>query len=279
MRKISQSTAVVTGAASGIGRALAIHLAERGCKLALSDINMTQLKETQALIEAHKAEAHLQQLDVSDSQAVFDYAQAVQQEFGQVNIVINNAGVGLNSGTFEQTSLEEFEWLMSINFSGVLYGTKAFLPILKQADWGHIVNISSLFGIIGVGGQAAYNASKFGVRGMTEALRQELDLSCPNVSCTSVHPGGVKTNIVRNSRAGVNQDKNHADFLMGSAEEFERLAGTTADSAAKQIIKAIEQDKRRLIIGKDAKLMDWVQRKFPNNYPKVFRFLIKLARR
>ena len=279
MRKISQSTAVVTGAASGIGRALAIHLAERGCKLALSDINMTQLKETQALIEAHKAEDHLQQLDVSASQAVFDYAQAVQQEFGQVNIVINNAGVGLNSGTFEQTSLEEFEWLMSINFSGVLYGTKAFLPILKQADWGHIVNISSLFGIIGVGGQAAYNASKFGVRGMTEALRQELDLSCPNVSCTSVHPGGVKTNIVRNSRAGVNQDKNHADFLMGSAEEFERLAGTTADSAAKQIIKAIEQDKRRLIIGKDAKLMDWVQRKFPNNYPKVFRFLIKLARR
>ena len=189
MNKFKNATAVITGAGSGIGRALAISLASRGCHLALSDVDIKTLEETRNLISHYAVKVSLSQLDVADKEAVFNYAQNVQTEFGSINLVINNAGVALSSGTFENTSLEEFEWLMSINFSGVLYGTKAFLPLLKQADWGHIVNISSLFGIIGVGGQSAYNASKFAVRGMTESLRQELDKTSPTVSCTSVHPG------------------------------------------------------------------------------------------
>ena len=279
MKELNNATAVVTGAGSGIGRALAINLAQQGCNLALSDINLDQLEETQRLVESYDSKVSIKRLDVADMQSVFNYADSVQEEFGKVNLVINNAGVGLNSGTFDQTTIEEFEWLMSINFSGVLYGTKAFLPYLQKSDWGHIVNISSLFGIIGVGGQTAYNASKFAVRGMTEALRQELDITCPNVSCTSVHPGGVKTNIVRNSRTGETPAEEHGDFFMGTAEEFERLAGTTADSAAKQILSAVKKDKRRLLIGKDAKLMDWVQRRFPTRYPAVFNFIVKLIRR
>ena len=279
MKKFKNSTAVVTGAGSGIGRALAINLAHSGANLALSDINSTELSKTIELISNTGVKIHSQPLDVSDRQAFFDYAELIKAEFEEVNLVINNAGVGLNSGSFEQTTIEEFEWLMSINFSGVLYGTKAFLPILKQAQWGHIVNISSLFGIIGVIGQSAYNASKFGVRGMTESLRQELDASCPSVSCTSVHPGGIKTNIARNARTGINLGDGRDNLVLASAEEFDRLASTTAEEAAKQILQAVLANKRRLLIGKDAKLMDWIQRHFPNNYQRVFNFLANFLTR
>ena len=258
---------------------MAINLAHSGANLALSDINSTELSNTIELISNTGVKIHSHPLDVSDRQAFFDYAELIKAEFEEVNLVINNAGVGLNSGSFEQTTIEEFEWLMSINFSGVLYGTKAFLPILKQGQWGHIVNISSLFGIIGVIGQSAYNASKFGVRGMTESLRQELDASYPSVSCTSVHPGGIKTNIARNARTGINLGDGRDNLVLASAEEFDRLASTTADEAAKQILQAVLANKRRLLIGKDAKLMDWIQRHFPNNYQRVFNFLANFLTR
>ena len=279
MNKFYNSTAVVTGAGSGIGRALAMNLANRGANLALSDINPTELSNTVELIGNSEIKIHSSSLDVSDRQAFFDYAESINHEFDEVNVVINNAGVGLNSGSFEQTTIEEFEWLMSINFSGVLYGTKAFLPILKEAQWGHIVNISSLFGIIGVVGQSAYNASKFGVRGMTESLRQELDISCPSVSCTSVHPGGIKTNIARNARTGINLEDGENDLVLASAEEFDRLAATTADEVAEQILHAILANKRRLLIGRDAKHMSWVQRHFPNNYQRLFNLLANFLTR
>jgi len=279
MNKFNQACAVITGAGSGIGRHLAVELAKLGANLALSDINTDALAETASLIGTGTNKVHTQSLDVSDKAAVFAYADTVQNEFGKVNLVINNAGVALTTGTFDHTTLEEFEWLMSINFSGVLYGTKAFLPYLKQAQWGHIVNISSLFGIIGVPGQSAYNASKFAVRGMTEALRQELDETCPTVSCTSVHPGGVKTNIMLNSRNS-EQPINDQEFdFVSDAEEFERIAKTTAQSAALQIIRAVEKDRRRLLIGADAKLLDWIQRHFPNHYQRVFRILADFMRR
>ncbi len=287
MNKFKNCTAVVTGAASGIGRALALELAKQGANLALSDVNDKGLAQTAALIKESKSdEAQYSEtkvvthkLDVSDQQAFASYADLINDEFGQINLVINNAGVGLNTGTFEQTTLEEFEWLMSINFSGVLYGSKSFLPHLMRADWGHIVNISSLFGIISVGGQSAYNASKFAVRGLTEALRQELDLTSPTVSCTCVHPGGIKTNIVMNSRASETPLDAHGNFFLGSPEEFEQMASTDAESAAQQILTAVKKDKRRLLIGRDAKLLDWVQRHFPNRYPTIFFYLLDFLKR
>lgn len=273
MREFTSATAVITGAGSGIGRHLALQLADRGTNLAISDVDQVGLDETVSLIRNDKITVHSQILDVADRQAIFDYAQALTTQFDEINILINNAGVALNTGTLEQTSLDEFEWLMKINFYGVLYGTKAFLPILKQASWGHIVNVSSLFGLIGVPGQSAYNASKFAVRGMTEALRQELDMSNSTVSCTSIHPGGVKTSIARNSRTSKEPQTDGNELFIGNPDEFDKIAKTTPESAAQQIIEGIERNKRRVLVGTDAKLIDWIQRHFPNNYQKIFGFL------
>lgn len=270
MNKLNNAVAVVTGAGSGIGRQLALKLAQAGASIAISDVNLSGLAETEKLVlEQQKnsaAKIVATELDVSKRDAVFAYAQQIKEEFGSVNLVINNAGVALASGTLSETSVDDFEWLMSINFSGVLYGTKAFLPIMQEAQWGHIVNISSLFGLIGVAEQSAYNASKFAVRGMTEALRQELEQENSHISCTSIHPGGIKTSIARNSR--VSKELRPDEIQL--KEDFEELAMTTAESAAEQILHAALSNKRRLVLGKDAKFLDWIQRHFPNHYQKVF---------
>lgn len=277
MNKLKNSVAVVTGAGSGIGRQLAIKLAQSGASLALSDINQGGLDETAQMLNGFKQKIITHTLDVSNRKSVFDYAELVQKEYGAVNLVINNAGVGLSSGTFSETSIDDFEWLMSINFSGVLYGSKAFLPVLEQAEWGHIVNISSLFGLIGVAEQSAYNASKFAVRGLTESLRQELENSNSHISCTSVHPGGIKTPIAMNARVTKELDEN----IQKLKRDFESNAMTSAESAAEQIINAAINNKRRLVIGKDAKLLDWTQRLFPNHYQRVFKWFMdrELAKR
>jgi len=277
MNKLKNSVAVVTGAGSGIGRQLAIQLAQSGASLALSDVNQEGLDETAQLLKQFEQKILTHNLDVADRQRVFDYAEQIQKEFDTVNLVINNAGVGLSSGTFSETSIEDFEWLMGINFSGVLYGSKAFLPALERAQWGHIVNISSLFGLIGVPEQSAYNASKFAVRGLTESLRQELENADSHVSCTSVHPGGIKTKIAANARVSKELDENMTKFK----NEFESAAMTTAESAAEQIINAVVNNKRRLVIGKDAKMLDWTQRLFPNHYQRVFKWFMdrELAKR
>ena len=207
-------------------------------------------------------------LDVADRDAFYAYADKVQAHYGQVNLIINNAGVALGS-TVENTNYEDFEWLMGINFWGVVYGTKAFLPMIKQAGEGHIVNISSIFGLIGVPTQSAYNAAKFAVRGFTESLRMELELEGVNISCTSVHPGGIKTNIAKNARMGSDVEKVTGMDAEKSRQEFEKLFRTTPEEAASTIIKGIRGNKRRVLIGADAVAIDSMQRLLPTTYQRL----------
>ena len=199
MQQFNGRVAAITGAGSGIGRALAQNLARRGTHLALSDIDEVGLAETVALCEGAGVKVTSQRVDVADRAAVFAWADQVVADHGKVNLVFNNAGVALGA-TIESMSYEDFEWLMDINFWGVVHGTKAFLPHLIEAGEGHIVNLSSVFGLLSIPSQSAYNAAKFGVRGFTDALRIELDVAQNGVSCTTVHPGGIKTNIARNAR-------------------------------------------------------------------------------
>jgi len=266
MSKLQGRVAVVTGAASGIGRALAHRLADAGCRLAISDIDEEGLAETAAECERRGAEVDARRLDVSSREAVFAYADAVAERFGAVHLVVNNAGVALGA-TVEEMTIEDFEWLMGINFWGVVYGTKAFLPHLKRADWGHIVNISSVFGLIGVPTQSAYNAAKFAVRGFTESLRQELEIAGSSVSCTTVHPGGIKTNIARKSRLGGLGDFDRPRDEMTA--QFDKVARTTPDEAARVIVEAVERNRRRALVGPDAYVIDWMQRVLPTAYQRL----------
>lgn len=272
MKNFEGRVAVITGAGSGIGRALALNLAEKGCKLALSDIRAESVAETAKLCERYTRDVMVDALDVADKKAMQAYPEKVIQKFGGVNIVINNAGVAV-AATVEDTSIEDYEWLMGINWWGVLYGTKFFLPYLKKADEAHIVNISSVFGIIGVPTQSAYNAAKFAVRGFTESLRQELEDTHIGVSC--VHPGGIKTNIAAYARykSGPNGDTNHAS----AAEKFAKLARTTPDEAAATIIKGIEKKTPRVLIGADAVAIDVMARTMPESYTTVLGQLLKLG--
>ncbi|MDF1820403.1 MAG: SDR family NAD(P)-dependent oxidoreductase [Alcanivoracaceae bacterium] len=277
MKNLSDRVAVVTGAGSGIGRALAVQLAEAGCKLALSDINEQGLAETVSLAEQAGAEVFSEKLDVADRDAVYAHADKVKAHFGKVNLVFNNAGVAVGA-TVEDTSYEDFEWLMGINFWGVVYGTKAFLPMLKEAGEGHIVNVSSVFGLIGVPTQSAYNAAKFAVRGFTESLRQELEIARSPVSCSCVHPGGIKTNIARAARMS------DVSSITGSSaekatEDFEKMFRTTPEEAASTIIKGVRDNKRRILIGSDALAIDTMQRLLPTSYQRLMVAGQKLMRR
>jgi butyryl-CoA dehydrogenase len=197
-------------------------------------------------------------LDVADREAVYDWADAVVADHGTVNLVINNAGVALGA-TVESVGYEDFEWLIGINFWGVVYGTKAFLPHLKASGEGHIVNLSSVFGLISVPSQSAYNAAKFAVRGFTDALRMELEIDGAPVSCTTIHPGGIKTNIARNAR----MDEEVVALAGGQEKawrDFDRVALTSPKKAARQILTAVERDRRRALIGPDAKVFDVLSR-------------------
>jgi NAD(P)-dependent dehydrogenase (short-subunit alcohol dehydrogenase family) len=250
--------AAVTGAGSGIGRALARELAARGAHLALSDINEATLAETVMLCEGAGAAAKItsQRVDVADRDAVYAWADQVVADHGRVNLIFNNAGVAL-AASIEAMSYADFEWLMSINFWGVVHGTKAFLPHLKAAEEGHVINMSSVFGLISVPGQAAYNAAKFAVRGFTDALRMELEMNPCGVSCTTVHPGGVKTNIARNARVDPSMALGDPE---AAADEFDKMARTTPESAARQILLGVTRDRRRVLVGPDAAVIDLVSR-------------------
>jgi len=258
MEQLSGRVAAITGAASGIGRALAVELAGRGTHVALCDVDEVGLAETVATVEGRGVKVTSARVDVADREAVHAWADQVVADHGQVNIVVNNAGVALGAA-IDGMSYEDLEWLMGINFWGVVHGTKAFLPHLKASGAGHVVNISSVFGLLGIPSQAAYNASKFAVRGFTDALRMELEIDPCGVSATTVHPGGIKTNIARNARI----DESVAQ-ITGDPEQarrdFEKLFLTTPEKAARQIVQAIVEDKRRALIGPDAKVFDLASR-------------------
>jgi NAD(P)-dependent dehydrogenase (short-subunit alcohol dehydrogenase family) len=277
MKEFAGRVAAVTGAASGIGRALAIELAKRQAPLALADVDDAGLAETVACCEGFGVKVTAQHVDVADRDAVFAWADAVVADHGKANLVVNNAGVALGA-TIESMSYEDFAWLMDINFWGVVHGTQAFLPHLKKAGEGHIVNVSSIFGLISVPTQSAYNAAKFGVRGFTDALRMELEIEGCGVSCTTVHPGGIKTNIARNAR--INQSV--AAFTGGTDEArdgFDTVARTTPEQAAKVILAAVENNRRRVLVGTDAKVVDLISRLPAGVYQKAIVTGARLRRR
>jgi len=251
MKDFRDRVAAITGAASGIGRSLSLELARRGAHLALSDVDEAGLAETALRAKRLGVEVTTARVDVADRAAVEAWADQVVSDHGRVNLIANNAGVAVGA-TVEGTSYEDFEWLMGINFWGVVHGTKAFLPHLKTAGEGHVVNISSIFGLMGIPSQSAYNSAKFAVRGFTEALRMELDIERCGVSATSIHPGGIKTNIARNARLGGGLDEIGQD-PEAARRDFEKLFITSPDKAARQIVRAVQLDKRRALVGPDAK--------------------------
>jgi NAD(P)-dependent dehydrogenase (short-subunit alcohol dehydrogenase family) len=278
IKSFDNKVAVITGAGSGIGRSLAVSLAQKGCHVALSDINEKGLQETVSLINVPGIKVTAEKLDVASREAVYLHAEKVVAEHGKANIVINNAGVALGE-TIEDTSYENFEWLMNINFWGVVYGTKAFLPHLKATGEGQIVNISSVFGIIAVPTQAAYNAAKFAVRGFTECLREELEIDNCGVSATCVHPGGIKTGIARNSRVGKLGRYEAVTGGKNIGDQFEKIARTSPDEAAAVIIDGIRRNKRRVLIGTDAYLIDSMQRFLPTGYQKILESATRMGRK
>ncbi len=249
MTHFTDKVAVVTGAGSGIGRALSIDLARRGAKLAICDVDTIGLAETEALVKAEGAEVKADHLDVSQRELVLAYADDVANHFGKVNLVFNNAGIAF-TGNVEEMSFKDIDRVMDVDFWGVVSGTKAFLPHLVASGDGHVINISSIFGLFSVPTQSAYNAAKFAVRGFTESLRQEMRNNKRPVKVLCVHPGGIKTNIARKAEQVEGLDHDNL------AEQFDKLARTTPEKAAKVILKAVEKDKPRVLIGADAWVLD-----------------------
>ena len=273
MKSFSGRVAAVTGAGSGIGRALALALARRGCHLALSDVDEAGLARTVEAARRAGVTVSAARVDVTDREAVYAWADRAADEHGGINLVFNNAGVALGS-MIEGGGYEDFEWLFCINFWGVVYGTKAFLPHLRASGDGHVVNVSSVFALISVPGQGAYNASKAAVRAFTEALRMELELSGAPVSATSVHPGGIKTSIARSARSdeslrslGVSPEE--------SRKNFETLFVTEPEAAAEAILKAVRKNRRRVLVGRDAYVIDALARLLPGGYQSVVKGLVR----
>jgi short-subunit dehydrogenase len=269
--------AAVTGAAGGIGRALALELAARGCDLALADRDDAGLATLAAEIaRAHSQKVTVHRVDVGEPQQIQDFAQAAIADHPGLNIVVNNAGVAL-MGQFDEIDQAQMDWLMNINFWGVVHGTRAFLPHLSAQHEAHIVNLSSVFGIVAPPGQTAYAAAKFAVRGFSEALRHELAMAASPVRLSVVHPGGVATNIARHSRAGSGMTDNARRAQ--SIERFDAAARTSPKDAALRIIKGIEKNQPRILIGNDARMMDLLQRLRPATYWAVMaRRIEKMAK-
>lgn len=277
MKNFNNKVAAITGAGSGIGQQLAVWLAKQGCHLSLSDVNEAGLAKTAELVKDSNVRVTTQKVDVSDREAMKAWAESTVKDHGSVNLIFNNAGVALGS-TVEGASYEELEWIVGINFWGVVYGTKEFLPYLKKTGDGHIVNISSLFGLTAQPTQSAYNATKFAVRGFTESLRQELDLQNCGVSSLCVHPGGIRTNIA--NAAKVNESLRtlgmHPEKSLSS---FNKLLRIPPEEAARQILNAVLKDKRRLLIGNDAKFLDALQRIMPAKYQYLTGLVTSLNKR
>lgn len=280
MKSFNNKVAAITGAASGIGRALALELAKDKCDLALSDVNEAGLNETAEKARALGVKVTTTKLDVSNRDAMHAWADQVVKDHGKVNLIFNNAGVALGN-TVEEAKYEDYEWIMGINLWGVIYGTKAFLPYIKQTRDGHIINVSSIFGLFAQPTQSGYNMTKFAVRGFTESLRQELDLQNCGVSATCVHPGGIKTNIARNARmtASVTALTGGKSSPEKMAAQFEKLFSTTPEKAAQVILNAVRHNSRRVLIGSDAKATDIMQRMLPTIYQRIVTTSFKLTNR
>ncbi|CAN5475869.1 SDR family oxidoreductase [soil metagenome] len=256
--------AVVTGAGSGIGQALAVELGRSGAKLAISDVNTEGLADTEKMLRAIGVPVKVDRLDVTEREAFLLYADEVKDHFGVVHQIYNNAGIAF-TGDVEKSSFKDIERVIDVDFWGVVNGTKAFLPYLIASGDGHVVNVSSLFGIFSVPGQSAYNAAKFAVRGFTEALRQEMLHAGHPVAVTTVHPGGIKTGIARNATAAEGLDS--AEL----AKMFDKkLAKTSPERAAKIILAAVHKKKARVLVGADAKVLDVIVRITGSGYQRLF---------
>lgn len=267
LKNLNDKVVVITGAGSGMGRELARQAAQQGALLAISDWNPDGLAETVDIVKALGAEVRSDVIDVSDRAAMTQWAVDVIGQFGRVNLVVNNAGVSM-TGDFEDMSYEEFDWIVGVNFDGVVNGTKEFLPHLIASGNGALVNISSLFGLISMPGQTAYNATKYAVRGFTEALREEMLINRHPVTVTSVHPGGIKTGIARNGRTTTGED--HAKL----SELFDqKLARMPADKAAAIILKGALSGQARVLVGLDAHLMHHFAKIVGSRYQDVVAFL------
>jgi NADP-dependent 3-hydroxy acid dehydrogenase YdfG len=275
MKTLSDKVAAITGAGSGIGRATAVLMAKNGCHLALSDIDLASVEETARMCGGVKVTTA--RIDVADRAAMHAWADSTVKEHGRVNVIVNNAGVAMGA-TIDGMAYEDLEWLMGINFWGVVHGTKAFLPHIKKTGDGHVVNLSSVFGLIAVPTQGAYNAAKFAVRGFTECLREEMEIEGSGVGVTCVHPGGIKTNIARRARMRTDESWGVKDAAQAGAE-FEKMARTTPEGAAKDIVDAILNDRRRQLIGADARVIDWMQRFLPGTYQRLLVYGAKRRRR
>jgi NADP-dependent 3-hydroxy acid dehydrogenase YdfG len=271
MQGFAGKVAVVTGAGSGIGQALAVELAKSGAKVAISDIDTEGLAETKCRLKAIGAPVKADRLDVTEREAFELYADSVVEHFGKVNQIYNNAGIAF-AGDIEASQFKDIERVMDVDFWGVVNGTKVFLPYLIASGDGHIINVSSVFGLFSAPGQAAYNAAKFAVRGFTEALRQEMVLAHHPVKVTTVHPGGVKTAIARNvyTVEGVDRDEFAKTF-------DQKLASTTPEKAARIILEGVRKNKARVLVGNDAKVLDLIVRATGSGYQRLFSVMTSRA--
>ncbi|MFL0180874.1 SDR family NAD(P)-dependent oxidoreductase [Mycobacterium sp. SMC-15] len=272
MQGFAGKVAVVTGAGSGIGQALAIELARAGAQLAISDVDTEGLAQTERRLTALGVRVKADRLDVTEREAFLAYAEEVKEHFGKVNQIYNNAGIAF-SGDVEISPFKDIERVMDVDFWGVVNGTKAFLPHLIESGDGHVINISSLFGLLSMPGQAAYNAAKFAVRGFTEALNQEMAINKHPVNVTTVHPGGIKTAIARNATVAEGLD------AAAMADFFDRkLASTTAEEAARVILDGVSKNRARVLIGNDARILDLLVRILGSRYQRLFSFGIPKLR-
>ena len=263
-------TAVITGAGSGIGAALAAALAARGANLALADINEARLQEVADALKSNEIKVTTQKVDVADKDQIAAFAEAVQREHGAVHGLFNNAGVALG-GTFDRVKDDDFEWLMNINFYGVVRMTRAFMPLLKQADAAQLVNVSSIFGIVAPSGQTAYSSAKFAVRGFSNALMHELEGT--SIGVTTVHPGGVNTRIAEDAKKP--EDMTEAELKAVKKMAKEGLVMPPPE-AAEIILRGVERRLPRVLVGKDAHTLAILERLFPIKY---WNFIKKRASR
>lgn len=262
MQGFAGKVAVVTGAGSGIGQALAIELGRSGASVAISDVDTDGLKVTEDRLTSIGVRVKSDRLDVTERERFLLYADEVKDHFGKVNQIYNNAGIAY-SGDVEISHFKDIERVMDVDYWGVVNGTKAFLPHLIASGDGHVINISSIFGIFAVPGQAAYNSAKFAVRGFTEALRMEMALAGHPVKVTTVHPGGIKTAIARNATAAEGID------VVGAAEWFDKMARTSPERAAQIILDGVAKNKAKVLVGTDAKVLDTFVRASGSGYQRA----------